>query len=854
MSYRYGRHRQVQKQPAVIKVPDRVIRLPPFHYIHVLDSNRNITDVEIGPNSFIRKDHQQVVKEPSLMTTIPPRHYCVVGNPCVRDKEGKPIYVDGQVKLNHGVSEVRLSTEWLEPFPLYPGEQLLIDVTVLEIIPPNTAFLLQANQDFQDGQDIRLAGDQWLIHGPRTFIPRIEYTKLESVESITVEVNTALRIRAKYKFFDKRKQVERKAGEEWLYKDPGSFLPEVEEEVKEVVKARILTEKKALQLLAEHTFTDVYGKLRKAGEEWLVTKEMTSSSLHLPDVYEMVVKDVHAITLTKLQYCIVMNPVQDNGLPRWETKEVRKGECSFFLQPGEKLVGSIQEVKILGEDDALLIKAIEGFTETIDNETKKRSPGELWMVYGPRQFVPPVEIEIIEPRKKIPLDQNEGIYIRNVETGKVSTIRGESYMLKPNEVLWEKELSPLCERLLVSSAAYLGLEEQKNCFTPRRIKHKAVTYRVPHNAAVQVYDYKTRKSRVIFGPEMVMLEPEEQLSIMTLSGGIPKRPGQIVSFCLQLGPDFMRDKVIVETSDHAQLQLKLSYNWKFRISKDCDEKERHQIFSVRDFVGDTCKNIAARVRGKVASVPFEEFHKNSCELIRQAVFGKHFGKALLFSDNLLVVENVDIQSVEPVEQRTRDALQKSVQLAIEIATSSQEALAHHEALKEEEIAGGAMQRQKIQGQVEAEGERKSLVTLKAKTASLRAIGKAQADAQAEADAAIIQAKCGVEQAKKQAEAHKIKSEARLAHMRLKNQQDLHFRNEEAKLEILKATEECKIESEKFEKIVKAIGTDTIEAIASAGPRMQAELLNGLGLEGFLVTDGTSPINLFNTASGLVGSQ
>ena len=48
---------------------------------------------------------------------------------------------------------------------------------------------------------------------------------------------------------------------------------------------------------------------------------------------------------------------------------------------------------------------------------------------------------------------------------------------------------------------------------------------------------------------------------------------------------------------------------------------------------------------------------------------------LCFSQNLLVISSVDIQSVEPVDQRTRDALQKSVQLAIEITTNSQEAAA-----------------------------------------------------------------------------------------------------------------------------------------------------------------------------------
>lgn len=52
--------------------------------------------------------------------------------------------------------------------------------------------------------------------------------------------------------------------------------------------------------------------------------------------------------------------------------------------------------------------------------------------------------------------------------------------------------------------------------------------------------------------------------------------------------------------------------------------------------------------------------------------------SLHFNQNRLVISSVDIQSVEPVDQRTRDALQKSVQLAIEITTNSQEAAARSE--------------------------------------------------------------------------------------------------------------------------------------------------------------------------------
>ena len=43
----------------------------------------------------------------------------------------------------------------------------------------------------------------------------------------------------------------------------------------------------------------------------------------------------------------------------------------------------------------------------------------------------------------------------------------------------------------------------------------------------------------------------------------------------------------------------------------------------------------------------------------------------------------------------------------------------------------------------------------------------------------------------------------------------------------------------------------IKAIAQTGHEMQAKLLQSLGLQSILITDGKSPINLFNTAQGLI---
>ena len=80
------------------------------------------------------------------------------------------------------------------------------------------------------------------------------------------------------------------------------------------------------------------------------------------------------------------------------------------------------------------------------------------------------------------------------------------------------------------------------------------------------------------------------------------------------------------------------------------------LFSVPDFIGFACREvgknelttspvavmiiIASKVRGKVASIPFEQFHKHSAEIITAAVFGKNadgeINNEVIFSANNLV--------------------------------------------------------------------------------------------------------------------------------------------------------------------------------------------------------------------------
>ncbi|XP_030592350.1 major vault protein isoform X2 [Archocentrus centrarchus] len=851
-----------------------IIRIPPHHYIHVLDQNTNIARVEIGPLTYIRQDNERVLFAPVRMVMVPPRHYCVIANPVARDDEAQVLFdQSGQAKLRHADLEIRLTQD---PFPLYPGEEIQQDVTPLQIVYPDTALRLQALLDFdEEGGEKHVAGDEWLFEGPGTYIPRKEVAVLETIKATVIRENQAIRLRARKEGKD-RSGVNRVTGEEWLVSKVGAYLPGAHEEVIDIVNAFILTDKKALHVRALRPFKDAGGRDRRTGEEWLVT--MADREAHIPSVAEEVVGVVDVTTLSSRQYCVILDPVGPDGKPQLGQKRVVKGERSFFLQPGEHLENGIQDVYVLSEEEGLVLRAVEAFNDTQEEEEEaeeeeetqeraKRSrrsgilrrPGDRWMLRGPIEYVPPATVEVLLRRQAIPLDENEGIYVRDIKTGKVRAVIGHTYMLTQDEELWEKELPPNVEALLGARIDPLAGRSDRNnqeLNLPRE-KTRVVSFRIPHNAAVQVYDYREKKARVVFGPEMVMLGPDEQFTMLSLSGDKPKRANVIKAVCLLLGPDFFTDIITIETADHARLQLQLSYNWHFEVKARTDNADAAALFSVPDFVGDACKAIASRIRGAVASVQFDDFHKNSNRIICSAVFGfdekMQVRSSLRFSQNNLVISSVDIQSVEPVDQRTRDALQKSVQLAIEITTNSQEAAARHEAERLEQEARGKLERQRITDQAEAERARKELLELEALSAAVESTGAAKAEAQSRAEAARIQGEAAVSEAKLKAEAQRIEAEAELLRLAKAREQELNYKKEMDHLEVEKQQQLSEIESQRFKQMMESLGSETLKEIARAGPEMQVKLLQSLGLKSTLITDGSSPINLFTTANGLLGA-
>lgn len=803
---------------------DSVIRLKSNQYAHILDTNTQVTRVEVGPATVTKQEHESLVRGPENMVNIPPNSFCRVRNPVVVDKDHRPVHDKfGQAKIRKGFEEIRVDDG--EPFPLYPGEELVVPPTPFTVVKKDQALRIKAVEPF-DGHK---AGDVWLFKGPQLYRPRIEEEVDGTVESILVRQNEAVVLEA-INDFVAEDGTPRKAGDRWVLKQPGAYLSGIYEVNRGTVRGIVVTPTSSVHVKA-NLDTVSYGKTRSAGSHYLITSEDTD--LFIPEIDEEVVEVVPITTLTKNQFCVVLDPVDPaTGTQRFGERELRKGECSFFLRPGEKLENGIEDVYILSEDEALLLRAVAPVREG----EAVYQPGQRWLLKGPCEYVPKIEIEVLEKRKAIPLSEKEGIYVRNIDDGSVRAVIGHSYMLRANEELWAKLLPPEIEALVSGSGK------------TRRKPHRVVSFQVPSSSAVQAFDYKTLKSRVVFGPEMVLLQPNETFTVLNLSAGFPKEPKCKPAVSLFLGPDFINDSVVVETGDHASLTVKMSYSWRFDVDKT-DQELANRMFFSSDFVGDVCRVIGSKVRGVVATTEFDDFHKNSSKIVHDAIFGE--SAELRFVNNLVIFE-VDVQSVEPVEQTTRDSLLKSVKQAIDITISSQEETAKLEAEKLKQCNEFSLAKVSVTDEEDMERLRKELIMVRNRNMDIEAKGVAEADAFAEKKAAELEGNFSKERAAQEAAVAEHEFDADDLEVAEGERLELEQKKQMDEIEVKAAAEEADIEVSKFERMVKAITPEVIREIASAGPSAQAELLKGLGLQSVMITDGNTPVNLFNTAQGLVG--
>ena len=75
-----------------------------------------------------------------------------------------------------------------------------------------------------------------------------------------------------------------------------------------------------MHLKCLRTFEDSKKVTRRNGEEWLV--KMSDTETYIPGVYEEVVGVVNITTLSNRQYCVVLNPVDEDGRPQLSKKKL----------------------------------------------------------------------------------------------------------------------------------------------------------------------------------------------------------------------------------------------------------------------------------------------------------------------------------------------------------------------------------------------------------------------------------------------------------------------------------------------------------------------------------------------------
>lgn len=51
----------------------------------------NYHRLEVGPLTFIRKEHESIIEGPSKMISLPPKTYCKIQNPILRNNKNQPV-------------------------------------------------------------------------------------------------------------------------------------------------------------------------------------------------------------------------------------------------------------------------------------------------------------------------------------------------------------------------------------------------------------------------------------------------------------------------------------------------------------------------------------------------------------------------------------------------------------------------------------------------------------------------------------------------------------------------------------------------------------------------------------------
>jgi len=158
---------------------------------------------------------------------------------------------------------------------------------------------------------------------------------------------------------------------------------------------------------------------------------------------------------------------------------------------------------------------------------------------------------------------------------------------------------------------------------------------------------KTGRRRVEHGPATVLLDYDEVIESVSLSTGTPKSTDKLFETpYLRVENNQVGDVVVVETVDHVNVTLKLSYRVDF-------QGDALKWFAIENYVKLLCDRMRSLLKGEIRKITIEELYVTAADRIRTFVLGG--GE---FPNGMRVVD-VDVLKVTLQDDKIRALLDQS---------------------------------------------------------------------------------------------------------------------------------------------------------------------------------------------------
>lgn len=438
----------------------------------------------------------------------------------------------------------------------------------------------------------------------------------------------------------------------------------------------------------------------------------------------------NAVTLVDGQYCVLRGPRGQRRFVRGPGVVFPEAWEEFHTTAGARVFAAYA----MRKDKGLHVRVVKTFEAKAGDQVPPgtyQAGQELFLAGREDLFFPTESLEVLGEVSSIPLAEKEAISVRELATGQIRTIAGPAaYLPDPTRVQLMKR--PLDAETI----------KRWNLRGYDGTRAPAIT--IPPSYAVLV-TAKTRRE-VVKGPQVRILDFDEELGVLSLSTGTPKTDAALLPTCfLLVDGNKVSDRLEVRTSDHVQLEVRLSYRVSFSSSPGSDDA---RWFNVSNYVALLCDHLGSIVRAAVRATPIDRFHAASTEILRGAVLGEKKGDKRTgreFEENGMLVYDVEVLEVQILDGDVDELLTDAQRSAItsEVARRKEGLrLLTEQAKHTVDRAVFEAQRQTQEAELALEAARRQLAAAKAEgkveATRIEVLGKAKTDADALELASVAQ--------------------------------------------------------------------------------------------------------------------